>query len=453
MPYTGGKRSPITRLAWSAHIARRAPFEARFPFRSPERIERAQGRRLRATIDHAYEHVPFYGETMRRLGLGPGDFRTAADLARLPLIDRERVQRDPEYFLSRAEPRDSYAELRSGGSSGDPLSLLYHPFSLFEQAVYSERVQAIISKLAGRRRYREARVANVPGSPSGGPNVDTAFRKLSLIPPSIRVQRRNHSAVAPLEQLIDEIDAFRPDVIGSFGSFHEMLFAHLLRTGRDMHLPKVATYAGDSMSLQAREMINRRFGVSVLSVYTASEAFQIGFECEWHSGHHLNLDLFPVRIVSPEGRELPEGESGEVVVSNLQARGTVLLNYKLNDVARKLPGSCACGRNLPLLSWVQGRSDEWLEDSEGRRIHSQSVRGFLQNELEVLRFQVVQESRTLFRAALVTVPGADRDAISDRLQARFRETFGEPSRLEVSFVDSLPRTPAGKVRPVISLQA
>ena len=72
-------------------------------------IERAQRRQLRATVAHAYEHVPYYRETMRRLGLGPADFETASDLAKLPLIEREQLQRDPEYFVSRAEP---LAELR-----------------------------------------------------------------------------------------------------------------------------------------------------------------------------------------------------------------------------------------------------------------------------------------------------------------------------------------------------
>jgi phenylacetate-CoA ligase len=453
MAPSGGKRGAATRLAWSAHVARRAPFEARFPFRPLAEIERAQTRRLRATIEHAHEHVPFYREAMHRLGLTTDDIATADDIGRLPLIDREQVQRDPEYFLSQAEPPESYVELRSGGSTGDPLSILYHPFSLFEQAIYSERLRSIVSRLVGRRRYREARVADVPGSPSGGPNVAQAFRGLSLLSPAIRVNRRQFAATTPLEQLIGEFNDFRPHVIGSFGSFHEMLFTHLLRTGQSMHLPRVIGYAGDGMSASVRAMINREFGIPVFSTYTASEAFQIGFECERHSGHHLNIDLFPLRVVSPEGRELPAGETGEVVVSNLQARGTILLNYRLNDLAARIPDRCPCGRTLPLLSMVQGRGDEWLEDSEGRHIHSQSVRGFFQNELEVLRFQVSQESRTRFRAALVIAPGADADSIAIRLGDRFRQTLGEEVQLDVSVVDSLPRTPAGKVRPVLPISA
>ena len=53
-------------------------------------------------VAHAYEHVPYYRETMRRLGLAPGDIAVGGDLAKLPLIEREQLQRDPEYFVSRA---------------------------------------------------------------------------------------------------------------------------------------------------------------------------------------------------------------------------------------------------------------------------------------------------------------------------------------------------------------
>jgi phenylacetate-CoA ligase len=453
MSLTRAKRSLATRLAWSAHVARRAPFESRFPFRDPAAIERAQRRRLEATVAHAYEHVPYYRETMRRIGLGPGDVRAVGDLVRLPLIDREQVQGDPEYFLSRAEPLESYVELRTSGSTGDPLSLLYHPFSLFEQAVFTERRRSVISRLAGRRRYRDARVGGVPRSPAGGPNVKQAFRGLSLISPSLRVSQRQYADGTPLEELIPQFNQFRPHVISSFGSFHEMLFTHLLRSGERMHLPRVATYAGDGMTDSAREMIRREFGVEALSAYTASEAFLIGFECERHRGHHLNLDLFPVRIISEDGRDAPVGERGQVVVSNLQARGTVLLNYRLNDVAARLPDHCPCGRNLPLLSAVQGRTDEWLEDSTGRHLHSQVVRGSLNQELDVLRYQVVQESPSRFRAALVTAPGSDADAIARRLAQRFESAFGEGTELDLSFVGSLPRSAAGKARPVIPMTA
>ena len=170
------------RAAWSARLAWRAPLEARFPFRSPEAIERAQRRRLRATVDHAYEHVPYYRETMRRLGLTPADIARAEDIARLPLIERDQLQRDPEYFVSQAWPEDAYLRLRSGGSSGQPITVQWDRRALFADGAHRERVRSIAAatrrsspalsrgpdRLAPRRRRRhERRVLLAEPGPAG----------------------------------------------------------------------------------------------------------------------------------------------------------------------------------------------------------------------------------------------------------------------------------------------
>ena len=121
-------------MAQLPSLARRAILAARFtaaavpewrlPFRSRATIERAQRRRLRGAVAHAYEHVPYYRETMRQLALVPSDLRTAADLAKLPLIERDQLQRDPEYFVSRARPLSDYVEAQSSGSTGEPIQFL-----------------------------------------------------------------------------------------------------------------------------------------------------------------------------------------------------------------------------------------------------------------------------------------------------------------------------------------
>ncbi len=112
-----------SRAGWALWYLLHAPRQGRFPFCSPEVVERHQRRRLIATVSHVYRHVPYYRETMRRLGLTPGDFATAADLARLPLLERAEVQRDPELFVSDARPIEQFQSESTGGSLGEPLTV------------------------------------------------------------------------------------------------------------------------------------------------------------------------------------------------------------------------------------------------------------------------------------------------------------------------------------------
>lgn len=412
-------------------------------------IERAQARRLQATLAHAREHVPYYRETMRRMGLDVGDFRSAADLAKLPLIEHEDVQRDVEHYTSRAQPLKHYVNLSTGGTMGAPLNVLIDPFALFQRGLHWERHRLALMRAIGRRlNYREVLI-----SVSGGmfETSRLAFERRKLAPSGIRVRRWRLPAEDRLEDNIAAIDEIRPDVIVAYASYLEGLFAHLRATGVPFHRPRAVVYFAEGLSDPARRLIEDGFGVPALGVYSAAETPQIGFECERRRGYHLSVDLCPVRIVGPEGETLPPGETGEVVVSNLVSRGTILLNYRLRDLAATLPERCPCGRSLPLLSAVAGRTDEWLETLAGP-VHSMTIRPLLHGE-GIWRYQMVQQTRARFHLSLVVAPECDREGTAASLRRRLTGALGEGTTVDIAYSESLPRTSAGKTRSVIGMPA
>jgi phenylacetate-CoA ligase len=436
----------LTRAGWTAFTLAKSLRQARFPYTSLAAIERAQRRRLRRAIAHAYEHVPYYRETMDRLGLRPGDISAESDLQRLPLITREQVQRDPEYFVSTAKPIDRYLEFRTGGSTGSPVTVYHDPFGLFQRAAYEQRFRSLMFKLVGKRRLRVLAIGT-PTNPGLVASRATAAR--SLVPRSAYVVERHLSVFDPPASQLAAINEFRPDVVGTFGSYLEALFIHLHRTGQRLAGPKLVVYGGDGLSDGARRLIQEDFGLPAFSSYGSVEAFHIGFECEQHRGHHLHVDLCAVRLVDDSGRTVPDGDFGEVVVSDLVNRGTILLNYRLGDVASMVPGACPCGRSLPVLSYLEGRTDDWLLSPSGELRHPQVVRTLFTREPGVLGYQVVQRSPSDFSVSVVTEEGCDRAAIRDRLARKFVDRIGDRPSIEISFVDTLPRTRRGKVLTVV----
>jgi phenylacetate-CoA ligase len=439
----------LTRAAWSAYLIRQLRGQAAAPFRPWPRIERDQTRRVRAMVAHAARHVPYYRETLCRLGLGPDDFRTAADLARLPVLDRGALQRDPEAFRSTAWARRSLVELRTGGSAGAPRSVHHDAAALFQNAAHSERDRSIRTRLLGRRAgYRQTLISS---SHSGIRKVQEFLDAHALVPRRAQIERQYLSLADPPAENVTRINAFRPDVLHGYGSYLGWLFAHVHETGIPFCRPRVVTFGADALSPAGRELIEREFDIPVFAIYQAAEALRIGFECEAHEGLHLNVDLYPVRLVDPEGRPVPDGASGEVVVSNLVNRGTVLLNYRLGDLAVALPGPCACGRTLPRLSLPAGRTDDVIELDSGARLHPQAVRDLFTEERELWQYQVVQDGPAQFRIDLVAARGCDREAASTRITRRFAERLGVSVR--VRFVDDVGRTAQGKVRAVRSMRA
>jgi phenylacetate-CoA ligase len=422
--------------------------QARLPFLAPDRLRRAQERRVRATVVYAHAYVPYYRETMSKLALEPADFCSAGDLAQLPVIEREQLQRDPEYFLSEQWPAEACVVLHSGGSTGAPVTVFRDPESLFMEGAHYERLRSVIARLAGRRfRYRDAHI--LPQDSSTDRTV-SALRERTQLPRGIRVQLRTFPLRPPAE-LIPELNAFRPDVISAYGSYLDALFTHIREQRPSFAAPRVIMYGADSISPTVRAWVRDTLGIEVLSSYGAIEAPHIGFECERHRGYHLNADLHPVRLLLSDGSEAATGTAGEVVVSNLVNRGTVLLNYRVGDIATILPEPCPCGRSLALCSYLDRTKVAWLDLGGSEPVHAQTLRLVLHQEPEIWRYQIVQQAQSSLLLRLVPSPDCDQQATAGRIVRRYREGLGRHLAVAVEFVEDLPRGPSGKVQPIVCL--
>ena len=239
-------------------------------------------------------------------------------------------------------------------------------------------------------------------------------------------------------------------MISSYGSYLEALFSYVREQRQRLRATRVAVYGADPFSATMREWVRAELGIEVLSSYNAVETPQIGFECERHRGHHHNIDLCPVRLIEADGREATDGEPGEVVVSNLVNRGTVLLNYRLGDVVTRTKESCPCGRTLPLYSYLERGGTRWLDLGDGDRIHSQALQLVLRREMEIWRYQIVQEARRRILLRLVPAPDCERESLTHRLLARLREQLGADVAVRIAFVRELPTGPNGKTQPVVT---
>lgn len=399
-------------------------------------------------VRHAYRTVPHYRDVMDRLGIGPDAIETPEDLAKLPILEREVLQRDPERLTSSAVPPRERLTLRTGGSTGAPRVVHHSTRSIVRNAAHGERERTIIARAVGRQvGYRET----VIGSPrSTAQEVQAHLRANTLLPRGVRVERQYLSVLDPVATTAERLAEFAPHVVHGYGSYLAALFAHVHAHRAGFPLPRVVTFSSDGLSDAARALIRDELGVFVLGTYQAVEAFKIGFECGEGSGIHINTDLYPVRVVDAAGRDVAAGEAGDLVVSNLVNDATVFLNYRLGDTVALLSGACTCGRSLPRMTQPLGRLDDWLSIG-GRRVHSQGVRTIFTSESDILQYQVVQQEPWKVAVAVVTRGAVDDAEMSRRIVHGFRERFGDELQVTVACVSDLPRTSRGKVRAIIPL--
>jgi len=189
----------------------------------------------------------------------------------------------------------------------------------------------------------------------------------------------------------------------------------------------------------------------VLSNYGTVECFKIGFECGRHSGFHLHEDISHVRIVDPKGKDALPGEKGEVLISNFVNHGTVLLNYRLGDLAAISHERCNCGRSSYTLSELEGRVEDVIFLENGRSVHPRMVWSIFKKEPRVLQYQLCQLSQTQFKLKLVTHDMSIFDNVSPSVCIRLKSLLGEEVSIKAEYATTLKREGSGKFRPVRSL--
>jgi phenylacetate-CoA ligase len=437
------------RILNSAEVAWLASRERRAAFDDADRIARRQQRRLHAIVEHAYASVPFYAQTMRELRLLPRDVRTVADLAALPLIDADTVRDHEERFLSTRVPAERRRAFHTSGSRGGRRGAVWwDERSLLHKLAYLERDRAVIARLVGRAvGHRQLFLL-----PHGAQNfVLREWWNEWTIAPRGLASRVVEPAETPYEHALHRLRAERPDVVYSYGSYGEHFARWLAARGERLDTPRVWCYGGDGMTAPGRALLEERTGTMTYSTYQASETGRLGFECERRDGWHLNVDLCAVRIADATGATLSAGTEGDIVVSNLHNRAMVMLNYRLGDRGVLAAGPCACGRGLPVLRALLGRSTELVPLADGREISGLVLEGVCLLAFEgTLRSQLVPDGPGRVRWRVVLAPGAEPDAVSRRVQDAIRATFGDALVATLEPVEAIPLTPQGKFRRVVT---
>ena len=423
------------------------PAQLRLPYRPREAVEARRDAAIRRIVAHAARTVPHYRELFARSGIDPREIRTIADLERLPLVDKELVQADPERFRAQSAAGRTAVPFVTSGSTGMPLTIYHDRDSLLASLAWNQRERVVEAKLCGKL-FRYRRVAIVW-------TIATAFDVIAFHEKNTFAPLRPKGAfldvASPLEEQIAAINRLRPDVLAGYGAHLELLFRVVAARKLRLHLPQVVVYGADLMTDEGRRFIEDTFGIPVISAYNAVEAFKIAFTCEERNGFHVHEDLCAVRLVDGDGTSVAAGASGEVVITNLVNRGTVLLNYRLGDVAAFDDTPCACGRTLRRLAGLEGRIAEYIRRHDGQYVGSSEITKRVTSREGVLKYQLVQHEEQHFELKLQTTSAEVYERIKDGLVAELRELLGADVRIDVGRHDQIEPGPRGKFRRVFSL--
>jgi phenylacetate-CoA ligase len=211
---------------------------------------------------------------------------------------------------------------------------------------------------------------------------------------------------------------------------------------------QVAFVTSERLYDEQRAAIGRVFGCAVANGYGGRDAGFIAHQCP-QGGMHLTAEDIVVEIVGSGGRVLPAGEPGEIVVTHLATRDFPFIRYRTGDMATLSTGRCACGRGLPTLEAIHGRTTDFVVAADGTVMHGLALVYILRDLPAVKQFKIVQESLQQTRILVVTEHAYGPEFVAG-IVGKVRARLGSSVEVIVERVAEIPPEKSGKYRYVIS---
>lgn len=320
-------------------------------------IARLQEGLLRELISRVAHASPFYVEQFSRGKVETAAIQTLEDLAHLPFTTREDIQERNEAFW--AVPKDKLREIvATTGTTGEPI---YVALTAQDLDRLGENERRGFSWLGAKRGQRFHLAVTLDNLFVAGLAYHLGLQKLGAI--AVRV------GAQPARRHLDLMRQLRPDGVVATPSG---LLALVRQAGKDgetlaAFAPRKAMLIGDSIRDQSLgpntlgRHLEQAWGGELFSTYGLTEAGLAFHECPAHRGLHSHPDLIIVEIVDDDGRPVPDGESGELLITTLQVEGMPLLRYRTGDITFRVPGDCPCGRGGPRIGPILGRKQQRLK--------------------------------------------------------------------------------------------
>ncbi|WP_368396937.1 phenylacetate--CoA ligase PaaK [Streptomyces sclerotialus] len=414
-----------------------------------EELRALQLERLRATLRHAYDHVPFYRASFDAAGVRPEDCRTLSDLTRYPFTHKDDLRAGYPFGMFAVPEPDVRRIHASSGTTGRPTVVGYTERDLSVWA----GVVARSLRAAGARAGHKVHVAYGYGLFTGGLGAHYGAERLgcTVIPASGGMTARQ----------VQIIQDFRPEIIMVTPSYMLTLLDEFERQGIDPRTTslQVGVFGAEPWTEEMRREIEERFALDAVDIYGLSEVMGPGVaqECvETKDGLHIWEDHFFPEVVDPvTGEALPDGADGELVFTSLTKEAMPVVRYRTRDLTRLLPGTARPA--FRRMAKVTGRCDDMIILRGVNLFPSQIEEIVLRTAGVAPHFQLrlTREGRldqlTVRAEARTDATPEQRATAVERIARAVKDGIGVTVAVEIVDPETLERS-VGKIKRIVDLR-
>jgi phenylacetate-CoA ligase len=315
------------------------------------KLNEKQLQQVDAQVKRLLKSGSFYGEVYRKAGIT--GVSSQEDFEKLPFSSKDDLRN--AYPLGiQAVPEEEVVRIHSSsGTTGKPVIIPYTAKDVDDWAIMFARCY----ETAGITNKDRIQITPAYGLWTAGIGFQLGAEKLG----AMTVPMGPGNTDKQLQMMMD----LKTTVLTATSSYALLLAEEINKRGlRDkIHLKK-GVFGSERWSKKMREYIRNELGVELYDIYGLTEIYGpgIGITCEKEQGIHYWDDYVYIEIINPEtGEPVPDGETGEIVITTLVKEGAPLLRFRTHDLSRIIPEKCSCGRSYPRLDTIGGRSDDMFK--------------------------------------------------------------------------------------------
>lgn len=395
------------------------------------KVMQVQNERVQALVKRAYE-IPFYRERFDKAGVKPEDIRTGDDLTKLPVLTKDELREWMGSLKDLPEYRDWICDTTSG-STGKPVSILFSP----REKAYMKANWFRVMQVAGYNPFTGKTMSRINAHDENAGGRDTFLQRFGIL------RHRYLNQYAPEEEMIDAINAYRPDWL-YMNKTEMMRFAlYANRTGRKVYHPKFYDAISEKVTENDRELFRKILGPGIIDSYGTAETGAAMIRLPDKDYYVVHNDSFVVNVVDDDGKL---AKHGRVIITPLYKTDLPLINYEVGDSAVMKTKD-----GVHFITEVEGRMNDYFRYEDGKVTSFFEVTPVIAHCSDILQIRFIQKTYDLIRVEIVRDEKAKmtEKEIEEYLVTNLNRIFKKPFRFEFEWKKVIPPDKNGKLRMIV----